>query len=327
MSLRRVALFGAAACVACGGGSSSTGTKGTGGTGGTGSDTVTVTLVLHGVTGTESYENVAAAVATSTIPRTTVTQAQLSFFENRHAAGQDQSFPISVPKGQSISLYAVEEQNDWGDNTPAPPFYNPQPTDTAVGSAAIEFVSWSAPCGSASFGDCLLSNVQSSVQVTANFERLKSLNVKVLGVGQFIQTIQTRPPLSVAPVLTTNPINGLTDTIPSSIFTDSAAAYAFEVALFSGSQVTLVGTESPGTGFTVHFDSWAGGCSSVTGSTCIVEWPANPGGSFVYSDTTQAVPPPQANFQWWQCTDNGVPQVAQGANLVASGWSCALQSP
>lgn len=325
MTRHRFIVLAAAACLACGGGSRATGPTST--TGGTGSDTVTVTLVLHGLTGTESYEHAAAVVAASTIPRTTVTGSQLSYYENFNSPGIDQSFPISVPKGQSISLYAEEEQNYWGDQTPAPPFYNPQPSDTAVGSAAIEFVSWSAPCGSASFGDCLLSNVQDSVRVTANFERLKSLNVEVVGVGQFIQTVQTRPPLTVAPVVTTNPINGVTDTIPSSIFFDSAAAYAFEVALFSGSQVTLAGTESPGTGFTVHFDSWAGGCSSVTGSTCIVMWPANPGGSFVYADTLQPVPPPQANFQWWKCTANGVPQVAEGANVTAAGWSCGLQSP
>ncbi len=323
MALQRFALLAAVACVACSGGSSATGTKNTtGGNGSTSGDTVTVTVVLHGVTATETLENVAVAVAPSTIQRASATRGQLTFYENEGAAGQDENIPISVPKGQAISLFASEDQDYYDDVSTT--YYSPTVIDTAVGSSAIEFVSWSAPCGSASFGDCQLSNLQSNVTVTANFQRLKALNVQAIGAGALTRTILTRPPLAIAPVITSNPINNIAGT--TSIFTDSAYAEQYEVALFSGSQITLVGIEEPGSGFTVSSDGWAGGCSSTVGSTCIVKWPASPGGNFVYP-VAGAVPPPQAKFQWYKCTDMGVPQVAQGANVTAPGWSCSLQSP
>jgi hypothetical protein len=280
-------------------------------------------VVLHGVTGTESLQSVAIAVGPSILQRGSATRSQLTYYENENGPGVDDSIQISVAKGQAISLFALEGETFWDDASTT--YYSPTVTDTAIGPSGIEFVSWSSPCGSASLGDCQLGNLQSNTEVTGNFRRLKSLNLQAIGAGALVRTIQTRAPLSIAPVISTNPINGTTDT--TSIFTDSAVADQYEVALFSGSQVTLVATELPGTGFTVTFDGWSGGCTSSIGSTCVVKWPANPGGSFVYSGPSP-VPPPEARFQWYKCTDNGVPQVAQGATLNGTpGWSCSLQSP
>lgn len=280
-------------------------------------------VVLHGVTGTESLQNIAVAVGPGIIQRSSATRSQLVFFENFNGPGLDDTVHVSVPKGQAISLFALEQENSWDDASTT--YYSPTVLDTAIGSSGIEFESWSSPCGSASFGDCQLSNLQSNTLLTANFRRLKSLNLQAIGAGALIRTIQTRPPLSIAPVITTNPVNGTTDT--TSVFTDSAVADQYEVALFSGSQVTLVAIELPGTGFTVSFDGWSGGCATSVGSACIVKWPVSAGGSFVYSGPPP-VTPPEARFQWYKCTDNGVPQVAQGASLNGTpGWSCSLQSP
>jgi hypothetical protein len=288
------------------------------------SDTVTVTVIMHGMTGTEDYENIAVAIAPGIIQRASATRSQLNFYENEKGVpGQDDTLQLLVPTGQTISLFAIENENYWDDVTTL--YYNPTVSDTAVSSAALEFVSWSLPCGATSLGDCQLSDLQSNTQVTANFQRMKSLNVQAIGAGALARTIQTRPPLSIAPVIAANPINNTTET--TQIFTDSAFAEQYEVGLFSGSQITLVGVEIPGSGFTVNFDGWGGGCSASAGATCIVKWPANPGGNFVYNGPAP-VPPPQAKFQWYECTDNGTPQVAQGASLNGvPGWSCSLQSP
>jgi hypothetical protein len=301
-----------------------TSSSGGGGTGGntSNSDTVTVTVILHGATGTEAYENVAVAVGPSIIQRANATRSQLTFFENENGP-QDDTIQVLVPTGQAISLFALENVSYWDNVTTT--WYNPTVADTAVSSSALEFVSWSTPCGSASFGDCQLTDLQSNTQVTANFERIKSLNVQAIGAGSLINTIQTRAPLAIAPVIAANTLNNITDT--TNIFTDSAYAEQYEIGLFSGSQITMVGSEVGSSGFTVTFDGWSGGCSSSAGATCIVKWPASPGGSFVY-DGPQPVPPVQARYQWYKCTDYGVAQVAQGASLNGvPGWSCSLQSP
>ena len=231
----------------------------------------------------------------------------------------------NVAKGQTVSLFAVEQEPWFDDNAPKPPYYRPTVADTLVGNAATEFSSWSGPCSSAAFGDCQLLNVQNATQVTANFQRLQSVNVEVVGVGNLIRTITTRPLLNVAPVLTTNAINGTTDTVA---FSDSASAYAYEVALFSGSQLTLTAIEPPN--FTVHFDGWSGGCNAAGGATCTIKWPATAGSAFTYPYSgTQPIPAPQARFQYYYCTQNGQFSSVNGNDVSnpAANVSCSLRSP
>jgi hypothetical protein len=328
---RLISLTLAAAIVAACGESDSgqTSTGGTGSTGPTGNNSnATVTIVLHGETGKETLDQVAWAIASGVVLRANATRSQLSFFENFDGTGRDETVAVHVPIGQTLSLFAIEIYPYWGDQTPAPPFYNPKPADTAIDNAAVEFDSWSGPsCSGAPFGDCQLLNVQSNVTVTANFRKMASLNMQVIGVGAFIKSISTRVPLQIAPVATTNGINP--GPVQTSILEDSADAYAYEVALYSGSQVTLSALEPSGTGITVNFDGWSGGCNAADGPTCVIKWPATPGAPFTYQYSgPQPVPPVLARFQYYLCTQLGVTSVnGSDATSPGRGISCTLHSP
>ncbi len=332
-SIRRAILpiIAWAVAAACGSSSDSgqTSTGGTGSTGPTGNNSnATVTIVLHGETGKENLDQIAWVVAPGAITRANATRSQLSFFENEDGTGRDETVAVHVPIGQTLSLFALEIYPWWGDQTPAPPFYNPKPADTAVDNAAVEFDSWTGPsCSGAPFGDCQLLNVQSNVTVTANFRKMASLNVQVIGVGQFVRSISTRAPLQIAPVSTTNGINP--GPIPLGIFEDSAGAYAYEVALYSGSQVTLSEVEPSETGFTVSPDGWSGACNGAGTTTCIIKWPATPGAPFTYPyNGPQPVPPPLARFEYYYCTQNGLTFVnGSDATNAGRGISCTLRSP
>jgi hypothetical protein len=299
-----------------------------GGPGPLSSDSISLKLTLHGITGTETLEAVAVAVNSMAISRASATRDQLTFFTNYGAPGQDLTVALRVVKGQTISIFAIEQAAWWGDKIPAPPNYNPAPADTAVDGAANEFASWGlGQCGNASLGDCVLSNVQNDVQITANFQKLASVNLQVIGVGQITRTITTRPPLTVAPISTANQLDGSTRT--TSILFDSARAYAYEVALFSGSQINLTAVQPQG--FTVHQTGWAGGCTEAQGVTCSIRWPATAGGTFTYPAWKGLQPPTfsVARFQYFFCTRNGTFLGIEGTDQsdATSGTACTLQSP